>query len=135
MNAPAPTSARPPNAAGPVDDSMAGGPKHDSQSQVSSATQHVAHAKANWRQARPPKASDIKQEASDLDLQAGAALLAGIICRVLHASTALLLCSTADVYMNMTALLLCNEWGVACRHRQGCNARIGGSCEATSSTK
>lgn len=61
---------------GPVDDSMAGGPKHDSQSQVSSATQHVAHAKANWRQARPPKASDIKQEASDLDLQAGAALLA-----------------------------------------------------------
>lgn len=52
-----------------------------SQSQLSSATQHVPHAKANWRQARPPKAADMKQEQQDNDLQSGAAFLAGIVLR------------------------------------------------------
>ena len=55
----------------------------DSQCQVSSATQHVAHAKANWRQARPPKAADVKQEQPDPDLQNGAAFIAGTVSDLL----------------------------------------------------
>ena len=62
--------------AGNVADNMAEGYK-DSRSQLSSATQHVMHAKANWRQARPPKAADVKQEQPDPDLQNGAAFIAG----------------------------------------------------------
>lgn len=62
---------------GNVADNMAEGYK-DSQSQLSSATQHVTHAKANWRQARPPKAADVKQEQPDPDLQNGAAFIAGM---------------------------------------------------------
>ncbi len=55
----------------------------DSQSQLSSATQHVTHAKANWRQARPPKAVDVKQEQPDPDLQNGAAFIAGSVSDLL----------------------------------------------------
>lgn len=68
--------------AGTVADNMTEGTK-ESQSQVSSATQHVPLAKANWRQARPPKAADVKQEQQDQDhdLQSGAAFLAGIVLR------------------------------------------------------
>lgn len=49
------------------------------QSQASSATQYAMPAKANWRQARPPKPADTKQEQPDPDLQAGAAFLAGAV--------------------------------------------------------
>ncbi|DBA86667.1 TPA: hypothetical protein ACH3X1_005128 [Trebouxia sp. C0004] len=62
---------------GNVADNMAEGYK-DSQSQLSSVTQHVTHAKANWRQARPPKAADVKQEQPDPDLQNRAAFIAGM---------------------------------------------------------
>ena len=55
----------------------------DSQSQLSSATQHVTHAKTNWRQARPPKNADVKQEQPDPDLQNGAAFIAGIVSDLL----------------------------------------------------
>ena len=72
--------------AGTVADNMTEVMK-ESQSQLSSATQHVPLAKANWRQARPPKAADMKQEQQDHDLQTGAAFLAGI---VLHQPFALL---------------------------------------------
>ena len=68
--------------AGNVADNMAEGYK-DSQSQLSSATQHVTHAKANWRQARPPKAADVKQEQPDPDLQNGAAFIAGTVNELL----------------------------------------------------
>jgi len=68
--------------AGNVADNMAEGYK-DSQSQLSSATQHVTHAKANWRQARPPKAADVKQEQPDPDLQNGAAFIAGTVSELL----------------------------------------------------
>lgn len=64
--------------AGDVGDNMDS--KHTSntveQSQASSATQYAMPTKANWRQARPPKPADAKQ---DLDLQAGAAFLAGVV--------------------------------------------------------
>ena len=55
----------------------------DSQSQLSSATQHVTHSKANWRQARPPKAADVKQEQPDPDLQNRAAFIAGTVSDLL----------------------------------------------------
>ncbi|KAL3145363.1 hypothetical protein ABBQ38_001617 [Trebouxia sp. C0009 RCD-2024] len=64
---------------GDVGDNM--GSPHSSkpveQSQASSATQYALPAKANWRQARPPKAVSVKQEQPEPDLQAGAAFLAG----------------------------------------------------------
>ena len=44
------------------------------------AAQQATPAKANWRQARPPKAASIKQEQPDPDLQARAAFLAGMLC-------------------------------------------------------
>jgi len=68
--------------AGNVADNMAEGYK-DSQPQLSSATQHVTHAKANWRQARPPKAADVKQAQPDPDLQNGAAFIAGTVSDLL----------------------------------------------------
>ncbi len=68
---------------------MTGGLKHDSQSQLSSATQHVPAAKANWRQARPPKGAEVKQEQPDPDLQAGAAFLAGAACKICRKSAIL----------------------------------------------
>ncbi len=69
--------------AGNVADNMAEGYK-DSQYQLSSATQHVTHAKANWRQARPPKAADVNQEQPDPDLQNGAAFIAGTVSDLLR---------------------------------------------------
>ena len=66
--------------AGNVGDNM--GLTHSShtveQLQASSTTQYAMPTKANWRQARPPKPADIKQEQPDPDLQAGAAFLAGV---------------------------------------------------------
>ena len=63
---------------GTVADNMTGGMK-ESQSQVSSATQHIPHATSNWRQARPPKTADLQQEEQDRDLQSGAAFIAGVV--------------------------------------------------------
>ncbi len=64
----------------------------ESQSQLSSATQHVTHAKANWRQARPPKAVDVKQEQPDPDLQNGAEFVAGTVSDLLSS----VICFTAS---------------------------------------